>query len=115
MQFKRADRVGDLIRKEIAVMLLGDIRDPRVALVTITKVAVSDDLQQAKVYFTALGDEEERREALEGLRSASGFIKRTLAHRVSLRRIPALRFTYDKSIEYAGHIEQLIESTRDEG
>jgi len=114
MQFKRADRVGDLIRKEIAVMLLGDIRDPRVALVTITKVSISDDLQQAKVYFTALGDEDERGEALKGLQSASGFIKRTLAQRVSLRRIPALRFTYDSSIEYAGHIENLIDRTREE-
>jgi ribosome-binding factor A len=114
MQFKRSDRVGDLIRKEIAVMLLGEIRDPRVALVTITKVSVTDDLQQAKVYFTVLGDEDERGEALKGLQSASGFIKRTLAQRVSLRRIPAIRFTYDSSIEYAGHIEQLIDRAREE-
>ncbi|MCP3676714.1 MAG: 30S ribosome-binding factor RbfA [Deltaproteobacteria bacterium] len=113
MQFKRSDRVGDLIRKEIAVMLLGDIRDPRVALVTITKVSVSDDLQQAKVYFTTLGDEDERGEALKGLQSASGFIRRTLAQRVSLRRIPSIRFTYDSSIEYGDHIEQLIERARE--
>jgi ribosome-binding factor A len=114
MQFKRSDRVGDLIRKEIAVMLLGEIRDPRVALVTITKVSVTDDLQQAKVYFTTLGDEDERGEALKGLQSASGFIKRTLAQRVSLRRIPSIRFTYDSSIEYGDHIEQLIERARGE-
>ncbi|MFQ5586446.1 MAG: ribosome-binding factor A, partial [Thermodesulfobacteriota bacterium] len=52
MQFKRSDRIGDLIRKEIAIMLLGEIKDPRVGLVTITKVSVTDDIRQAKVYFS---------------------------------------------------------------
>jgi len=115
VQFKRADRVGDLIRKEIAVMLLGEIKDPRVALVTITKVTVTDDLRQAKVNFSIFGDSDDKDDALQGLQSASGFIKRMLAQRVHLRRIPELRFSYDSSLEYGSRIEQLIEKGKHGG
>jgi len=90
-------------------MLLGEIKDPRVALVTITKVKVTDDLRQAQVNFSIFGESDDKDDALQGLQSASGFIKRMLAQRVRLRRIPELRFCYDSSLEYGNRIEQLIE------
>ena len=108
MPFKRAERVGDLIKREICRMLISGIKDPRVGQVTITRVSVSDDLRLARVYFSVMGGEEERLRNLQGLNSARGFVKRELGRCVHLRYTPDIVFKYDPSLDYADHINRLI-------
>lgn len=101
MDFKRADRVGDLIRNELADILLRKTKDPRVGagFVTITDVKVSDDLRHARVLVSIYGDEDARRETLKGLRSASHFMRSELGKRLKMRNTPELAFHIDESIE----------------
>jgi ribosome-binding factor A len=106
--FKRADRVGDLIQREISQMLIRGVKDPRISRLTITRVALSDDLRLAKVYFSVLGGEEDRERNLQGLNSAKGFIKREVGKRIHLRYVPDIIFKFDPSLEYADHINRLI-------
>ena len=108
MTYNRSDRVGEEIRKEIAMMLFGEIHDPRIGFVTITKVSVTKDLRHAKVFFTMRGNEKEREKTSEGLQSASGYIKRELGNRLELRHIPELIVKFDDSLEYASRIEEII-------
>ncbi|MEE9542527.1 MAG: 30S ribosome-binding factor RbfA [Thermodesulfobacteriota bacterium] len=109
MEYKRKDRVGDLIRKEIATMLsFGEIKDSRIGLVTITVVHMSADLRNAKVYFSMIGSAKEREKSLKGLNSASGFIRRRLAKVLRIKRIPTVSFVFDDSIEYSSHIAGIL-------
>ena len=109
MEYKRKDRVGDLIRKEIASMLtFGEIKDPRIGLVTVTVVHMSGDMRNAKVYFSIMGSVKEREDSLKGLNSASGYIRRRLAKVLSLKRIPSVSFAFDDSIEYSSHIAKVL-------
>jgi len=108
MRYKRSDKVGDLIRKEISEILLGELKDPRIGFVTITKVAVSNDLSVAKVYYSVFGGEQQKEESYEGLVSAQGYIKRELGRRVRLKYMPEIHFLFDDSFEYGEHIEELL-------
>ncbi len=109
MGYKRADRVGDLIREEIAGMLLrGDIKDPRLGFVTITHVKMTPDLKEARAYFSQLGTEKDVSSSLEGLNSASGYIRRALAKKLSLKYIPHITFFFDETLEYSDHIEKVL-------
>ncbi len=112
--YNRPGRVGDLIRREISGMLIGEIKDPRIGLVTITKVSMSPDLRHAKVYFSLIGNMEDKVLCREGLQSASGFIRRVLAKRLRLKYIPDMVFEYDDSLEYGNHIEQLLKEVKRE-
>jgi ribosome-binding factor A len=100
--------VGDLIQREISEILIHETKDPRIRMVTITRVTVSDDLRLAKVYFSVMGGEEEQQRSLDGLNSARGFIKREVGKRVHLRYTPDIIFKFDPSLEYADHIDRLI-------
>jgi len=107
--FKRADRVGDLILKEISQMILKeDIRDPRVQFVVLTGIKITDDLSLARVYFTFMNDEVDKKDILHGLQSASGFIKRELSKRIRMRRIPSLEFKFDTVLEEAYRVDDLL-------
>ena len=108
MEHKRADRIGDLILKELAEILLRKVKDPRVADITLTNVEVSPDLRHAKVYYSLLGDDEKRSKATVGLESARGFVKRELGKRLQLRRIPDISFFFDTSLEHGSHIDRLL-------
>lgn len=109
MSYKRSDRVGDLIRQEIASLIQhGDIKDPRVGFVTITHVKMSPDLKEAKVYFSQMGSEEDVETSRDGLNSASGLIRRRLAKTLNLKHIPHIEFFYDETIAYSDHIERVI-------
>lgn len=106
--FKRADRVADLIKVEISDILLKMIRDPRIGLVTITGVKMTDDLRIAKVFFVEMGKDTVSNETINGLQKAKGFLKRELGKRLKLRYIPDVIFHYDPSFAYGNRIEKLI-------
>ncbi len=110
MDYKRSDRVADLIRNEVADLLLRRVKDPRVSGVTITGVKVTDDLQHARIYYSVLGNpsEEDKSSVIKGLEKAKGFIRQELSRRIQLRTVPQLQFTYDKSFEYGDKIERLL-------
>lgn len=112
MAYKRCDRVGEEIRKEIATMLFGEIHDPRIGFVTITKVIMTKDLRQAKVYFSMIGSDEEKGKTMEGLQSATGYIKKEIGKRLNLRCTPELLFKFDDSLEYASRIEQILKEIK---
>ncbi len=114
--FSRADRVGGLIQEALSELIKLKIRDPRLAMVTITGVKMSRDLRLARIYFTIYGDHQKSEAAVLGFESARGFIKRSLARRLGLRYMPDLNFFYDESFDYGAHIDQLLEKiTTDNG
>ncbi len=107
-RFRRTDRINEQLREEISLLVRDAVRDPRVSLATITAVQTSPELDHAKVYFTALGTDEERKELLAGLRSAAPFIRKALGQRLHMRRIPELHFEADRVLAEASRIEQLL-------
>ncbi|MBI2304420.1 MAG: 30S ribosome-binding factor RbfA [Chloroflexi bacterium] len=112
----RRERIGDLIQVEISNILRREAKDPRLnALWSVTNVAVSMDLKYARVFVSVMGTEEEKQRVLQGLDSASGFLRRELGSRLTLRRIPQLVFQRDDSIERGAHLLQLIKEVSSEG
>ncbi len=116
---RRAQRVSDLVRAEISRLVLLEARDPELRKVTITEVEMPPDLHSARVYFSALGGEAERDEALAALDRASGFLRREVGRRCGLRFAPELHFFADRSIERGARIEEIlatvVPSIADEG
>lgn len=111
-KFRRTDRINEQLKQEISILVRDEVRDPRVGLATITAVQTSPELDHAKVYFTALGEEDERQEILVGLRSASPFIRHELGKRLHMRRIPELHFELDRVLAEAMRIELLLAHAR---
>jgi ribosome-binding factor A len=114
MEGKRSEKVADLIQKEISQMLVKSIKDPRIGFVTITKVTVSEDCRFAKIYFSVAGTLAERESSMKGLDSAKGYVRKELGRRIRLRYTPEIMFQFDPSIEYAIHMEELIQSIHQE-
>ncbi len=113
-RFKRADRVADLIKMEMADLLLKQVRDPRIGAVTITDVKVSDDLRTARLFFVELGKDACSADVRAGLEKATGFLRRELGRRLQLRYVPELIFTYDPSFAYGSRIDALLMEIRRE-
>lgn len=107
-QGSRPDRVADQIRGELGQLLARDVHDPGIGFVTITRVAVSPDIQQARVFYTVLGDETARRQSGRALERAMPFLRRQIGGRLRLKRVPDLKFIYDESIAGQDRIEQLL-------
>ncbi len=99
-----------MIREVIGELLLRDLRDPRLEMVTLTEVKVAADLKSATVYFSARGVVQKEEEALEGFQSAGGYIKKALAKELRLRYTPELFFKVDHSFEYGSKIDRLIKT-----
>jgi ribosome-binding factor A len=112
MSGRRAERVGEAMREVIADMLLRDIKDPRVGMVTLTAVQLTDDLRHAKVYFSCVGDAAVRERSLQGLRSAAGFIRAQLTRRLQLRAAPEVTFLFDPTLENAERLATLLARAR---
>jgi ribosome-binding factor A len=104
--YKRSVRVGDLMKQEIADILMRKIKDPRVGFVTVTDVELSDDLRNAKVFVSIYGGNKE--ETFKGLKSASAFIRSELGRRMSMRCVPEILFRFDTTIEQGAHIMELL-------
>ena len=112
--FKRADRVGDQIRAELADILLRKTKDPRVGFATITRVDLSDDLKHAKVFVSVLGDEKSKKDTLKGLKSAAHFLRGELGRRIKMRYTPELMFVLDTSIEKGAHTLDILRGLKKE-
>ena len=115
MQGRRVDRIEEQLRMELSEILEREVQDPRVRLVSVTRVRVSPDLRHAHVYVSSLGGESEHKKALQGLRSAAGYARKALGQRLHhLRRVPELQFDYDETIEKETRIEKLLDEIRGE-
>ncbi len=107
MKQERAERVGEAMRTELAQLLETAVKDPRVGFVSLTRVDVSRDLAQAKVYFSVL-DPSHEEESLVGLKSAARFLRGEVARRVQLRVAPQLVFVVDRGIRQSLHVQSLL-------
>jgi len=114
MEYQRSDRVGDRLLELIAELLRREIRDPRIGGVTLTGAKVSKDLRHARIYFNLLGGQQNRTDALAGLKSATGFIRSKVAKQLSLRFVPALEFFYDETEDQAQRIDDLLKLVKPE-
>jgi len=104
--YKRAERVSDQMKQEIADILMRKIKDPRIGFVTVTDVEVADDLRNAKVFVSVYGSD--KASTLKGLESASPFIRSELGRRMRMKFVPELLFRYDDSVERGAHIMELL-------
>jgi ribosome-binding factor A len=112
----RHERVAGELQQEIGAMLAGELKDPRLAVLTVvSEVRVSPDLKHARVYVNVSGDETEQAEALKGMVAASGFIRHELCERLQMRRTPELHFVLDSSEEYGRRIEDLLRQSKNPG
>ncbi|NOZ05395.1 MAG: 30S ribosome-binding factor RbfA [Chloroflexi bacterium] len=105
---RRALQVSRQVQETLSLLLEQEIRDPRLHLVTLTKVHTTDDLKQATVYFSVLEDER-RGEAIRALRKASGFLRRELSARLNLRYTPTLSFVLDDSFVQTKHLLDILD------
>ena len=106
----RRARIADQIQRELAEVIRTELRDPRVTtMVTLTGVEMSRDQSHAKVFFTVLGAESAARDAAEGLQRAAGFLRSSLAQRLTTRKVPELHFEYDESVERGMRLSKLID------
>lgn len=110
----RPDRVGDQIRQEITTLLAREVQDPGIGFITITRVKVTPDLQLARVYYTAIGDDKALKETGKALERVKPFLRRQISQRIRLRRAPELEFFYDQSIAEQEHVEKLLQQVREE-
>ncbi len=113
---RRVSRVSSLIKREVSLMLMSGIKDDRVGagMVSVTDVDVSGDLQHAKIFVSIYGTEEARAETMEGLQSATPYVRSELGHRIRLRRTPEVVFLEDRSIERGTQVLSLINRLTEE-
>jgi ribosome-binding factor A len=104
----RAERVADLMQRELAQIFLEEIKDPRAVLASVSGVSLSADLRFARVKVSVLASEAERRECLKALQHATGFVRSLLAQRLDLRVVPELRFELDRGAEHSQRIGELL-------
>jgi ribosome-binding factor A len=107
--YPRSRRIAEQIQRELSEVIRLELKDPRVGMITITDVEVSQDYSHAKVFFTTLGDADKVKETTAGLARAAGFLRSQLAHRLKLRIVPQLQFKYDESVERGMRLSRLID------
>lgn len=108
----RTVRISEEMKREISVIIQNELKDPRLSkLISVTHVNVTKDLKYAKVHVSILGTEDEKKDAITGLKSAAGFIRREVGHRIQLRYTPEIHFELDNSIEQGAYISKLIDQT----
>lgn len=107
-QGSRPDRVGEELRQELSLLLLREVHDPGIGLVTLTRVKVSPDLQMARVFYTVIGDDKTKAETKKALERATPFLRRHIGARIRLRRVPEIRFEFDRSVETQDRVEQIL-------
>lgn len=114
MTAQRSERVQEALREEISKIVHNELKDPRIGFLTITGVGLTKDLRYAKVYFSVLGDDKNKKLALKGLNSAKGYIKGLVADRIKLRFMPELDFRIDESFEHTKEIYDILDKLKKE-
>lgn len=113
MREKRVQRIGEELRRVISDIIRSKIKDPRIPeIISVTNVIVTNDLSFAKIFVEIMGTKEEQEEALEGLNSAKGFIKKEISTEVKLRQMPELIFILDEILDINQKMEELIEEVK---
>src|SRR5690349_17704003 len=107
-QGSRPDRVGEEIRHELATLLSREVHDPGIGFVTLTRVKVSPDLQMARVFYTMLGNDAQKRDTERALTRATPFLRRQIGARIRLRRVPEIRFEFDRAVETQDRVEKIL-------
>lgn len=110
----RAKKIGQRIQEDLARLLLHDVDDPRLAMVTVTDAEVDRELAFATIYITSLEGSDEKDEILEAMKGASGFFRSQLAANIDLRIFPKLRFLWDNTAEQAARIEELLDQIQED-
>ncbi|MCX6113456.1 MAG: 30S ribosome-binding factor RbfA [Proteobacteria bacterium] len=111
--YARSTRIADLIKEEVATIFLNEVSDPRVKHITITDVRLGDDLKLAKIYYVS-SEKHEDKTTVEGLSKAKGFIRREIAKRVKMRRVPDIEFHYDDVFEQGLKMENILRDIKHE-
>ena len=115
MQTKRSDKLSDLLKKEISLIISSKIKDPRLQNINITAVKVTDDIGIATVFYTLIGESIQKTQSnidSKILEKLSGMIRSNLAKKIKIRRIPKIKFRFDESIEYSENIEKLLKNLK---
>ena len=105
---ERMRRVNELVQ-EVVAEGIGELKDPRIGLVTITAVRISPDLREGTVYFSVFGSEKKRAKTMAGLAGAQRYLQSRLARELTLKRTPQLSFEYDPTVERGVHMTKLID------
>lgn len=107
---RRIDRINELLRQEISQLLARQIKDPRLnGLISITQVKTTNDLRNARVFISVMGDPTAKQSALEGIQSAATYLRRELRDRLAMRYVPFLSFAVDNTLDEADHMYQIMD------
>lgn len=109
----RKEKVAEALRKEVSLIVHEELKDPRLGFVTITGAEVTQDLRQAKIFFSVLGKDEDYKKTGEALDSAAGFIRMLIAQRIRLRFTPEIIFRQDRSAEYSIRIQKTLDEIKE--
>lgn len=115
MAKNRISKINEEVRRELAAVIR-ELKDSRIPMMTsVVAVNVTNDLSYAKCYISVMGDEDTQKKAIEGLKSASGFIRREIGRRIELRHTPEFQFELDRSIEHGAYINQVLSDIMRDG
>ncbi|MCK9594606.1 MAG: 30S ribosome-binding factor RbfA [Candidatus Omnitrophica bacterium] len=109
----RKEKVQDAIQKEVCSIIQKELKDPRLGFITITEVDISDDLRNAKIFYSVLGDEAQAKKTQEALDSALGLIRTLIAERIQLRFAPEIIFRQDRSAQYSMRIQEVLDQIKE--
>ncbi len=108
-EYSRSSRIAEQVKRELAELIRLELKDPRVGLVTLTDVELTPDYAHAKVFYTSLAPVADRHALEQGLRRASGFLRRELGRRIRIHTLPELHFVFDASVEQGDRLSRLID------
>jgi len=111
---RRLRRVAELLQQEISMIIIKELRDPRIHFCTVTRVVPSSDLRSAQVHLSVYGDEVARKETMCALQRASGYIQRLLTTRIRLKFIPRLYFIHDDAVGHADRVARILRELEEE-
>lgn len=108
MQGARKDRVGQLLQQELSRLIVTELKDPRIGIVTITHVGMSADLRSARVFYSVIGNADVRKKTDAALKKAAGFLQKEIGHNIELRNTPKLTFQYDDSLDRGLEVDKVL-------
>jgi len=106
---RRLEKLSEEIRREISAILAEEVKDPRLSMISVTRVEVSNDLGAARIFVSVLGDEKKQEQAMQALEKARGFLRTEVSNRIRLRHSPEISFKLDKSIEHGLKITSILD------